>query len=95
MLVMLDYIENRFDGTIVAHPISPFWLFQDKMLPKALKKLFVRSIVKIMDSAILSRESQSLDMTAKELEEWYAVRTDMLWFRASYCFAKPHFFWFW
>ena len=40
MLVMLEYIENRFDGTIVAHPISSFWLFQDKMLSIALKTVF-------------------------------------------------------
>ena len=35
-----DYIETRDDGTIVAHPIIPFWLFQHKMLSKALKTVF-------------------------------------------------------
>ena len=89
MLGMLDYTEIRSDGTIVVHPISPFWLFQDKMLHKTLKTLLLRSIVKIMDSAIVSRESQSLDMTATELEEWYAARTDMIWFQAIYFFVKP------
>ena len=45
-----------------------------------LKKLVLRSIVKIMDSAIVSRDSPFLDMTATELKEWYATRTEMLWF---------------
>ena len=40
MLGMPDYIETRDDRTIVTHLISPFWIFQDKMLPKILKTFF-------------------------------------------------------
>ena len=42
-----------------------------------------------MDSAIVSKETPSLGITTTYLEEWYDATTDMLWFQASYCFAKP------
>ena len=88
MLVMLDYIENRFDGTIVAHPISSFWLFQDKMLPIALKTVF-KNNCENNGLCYCEQRLPSFKMIATDPEEWYASRTDMLWFQASHCFANP------
>ena len=39
-----------------------------------------KPVLKIMDSAIVNIESPSLEMTAIDLEEWYAARMHMLWF---------------
>ena len=92
MLGIPDHTEKRADGTVVAHPISPFRLFQDKMLPKSAKTVFKvnwKPVFDIMESAIVSGASSPFEMTSTELEEWYSAGTDMLRFRASYCFAKP------
>ena len=91
MLSSHDYTKTRADETFVALPISPFWLFQDKMLLKALKKIKInwKPVLKIMNSSTVSRDSPSLKITETDFEEWYASITEMLWFQESYCFAKP------
>ena len=74
MLGMPDYTETRDNRKIVTHPISPFWIFQNKMLSKASNTVFRvnwEPVLKIIDSAIAIKETPSLKMTVTDLEEWY------------------------